>query len=317
MQLDIIGDVHGHADALESLLGKLGYQDRNGAWRHAAGRRAVFVGDLVDRGPRQLDVIAIVRGMVEAGTALAVMGNHEFNAIAYATPDPREAGAHFRRRMGHHVGTHAVFLDAMGGADTALHRDIVGFCRELPLWLDLEGARIVHACWSQQAVDALDGAVDAEHRLTAAGLTPALTKGTVANDACEILLKGPEIPLPRGVWYRDAQGTERHRTRIRWWDATATTIRAACVETDLAGQLPDDPLPPDCVVPLDETKPVFFGHYWLRGALYLLAPRRACLDFSIARHGVLCAYRFDGERDLAASKLVWVAAAAAEIMGSA
>jgi hypothetical protein len=48
-------------------------------------RQAIFVGDLIDRGPRQVESVEIVRSMVDAGAAQIAMGNHEFNAIAYAT----------------------------------------------------------------------------------------------------------------------------------------------------------------------------------------------------------------------------------------
>ncbi|HET9211599.1 MAG TPA: polynucleotide kinase-phosphatase [Thermoanaerobaculia bacterium] len=75
---DLIGDVHGCADELEELLGKLGYgPDEAGVWRHPEGRKAVFLGDLVDRGPRVPDVLRIAIGMVRAGTALCVPGNHD------------------------------------------------------------------------------------------------------------------------------------------------------------------------------------------------------------------------------------------------
>ncbi|MCK8676070.1 polynucleotide kinase-phosphatase [Streptomyces lichenis] len=70
---DVIGDVHGCSAELESLLGRLGYVD--GA--HPEGRTAVFVGDLVDRGPDSPGVLRRVMGMVAAGTALCVPGNHE------------------------------------------------------------------------------------------------------------------------------------------------------------------------------------------------------------------------------------------------
>ncbi|MEP7086775.1 MAG: polynucleotide kinase-phosphatase [Gemmatimonadota bacterium] len=79
---DIIGDVHGCADELESLLQALGYQrDETGTWRHSAMRKAVFVGDLVDRGPRVPDVLRIVMGMVDAATAIAVPGNHDLKLV--------------------------------------------------------------------------------------------------------------------------------------------------------------------------------------------------------------------------------------------
>jgi protein phosphatase len=102
---DIIGDVHGCADELEELLGQLGYErsvkEEEGRMNeegdssalaqsssfelrpflHPAGRRAVFVGDLVDRGPRVLDTLQIVRGMVAAGSGLCVPGNHDMKLL--------------------------------------------------------------------------------------------------------------------------------------------------------------------------------------------------------------------------------------------
>src|SRR5690348_3133820 len=80
---DIIGDVHGCRAELEELLAALDYEiDRDPAGRpanarHPAGRRAVFVGDLVDRGPDTPGVLRLVMGMVAAGTAVCVAGNHE------------------------------------------------------------------------------------------------------------------------------------------------------------------------------------------------------------------------------------------------
>jgi len=78
---DIIGDVHGCCNELISLLHELGYaESREGAhiaWRHPEGRRAIFLGDLVDRGPNIVGVLRLVMNMVAAGTAMCVPGNHE------------------------------------------------------------------------------------------------------------------------------------------------------------------------------------------------------------------------------------------------
>ena len=84
---DVIGDVHGCRDELEDLLIELGYEkyepvSNDPGWSklcymHPNRRKAVFVGDLVDRGPRAVDCLSIVRNMVEAGTALCVPGNHD------------------------------------------------------------------------------------------------------------------------------------------------------------------------------------------------------------------------------------------------
>jgi protein phosphatase len=83
---DIIGDVHGCADELAELLDRLGYRNAStvsilGAetpiYRHPEGRKAVFLGDLIDRGPRNLDTVRLVKAMVEAGSAFCIPGNHD------------------------------------------------------------------------------------------------------------------------------------------------------------------------------------------------------------------------------------------------
>jgi polynucleotide kinase-phosphatase len=84
---DVIGDVHGCRSELETLLGELGYeisrddQGRPVDARHPLGRRAVFVGDLVDRGPDVVGVLRLAMGMVASGSALAVPGNHEAKLV--------------------------------------------------------------------------------------------------------------------------------------------------------------------------------------------------------------------------------------------
>ncbi len=74
---DIIGDVHGCRSELETLLRTLGWDVSADGATHPEGRTAVFVGDLVDRGPDSPGVLRLVMGMVAAGTALCVAGNHE------------------------------------------------------------------------------------------------------------------------------------------------------------------------------------------------------------------------------------------------
>jgi protein phosphatase len=80
---DIIGDVHGCFAELTALLGRLGYAvDPDGASaRHPAGRKAVFVGDLVDRGPATPAVLRLVMGMTAEGSGLSVAGNHEAKLV--------------------------------------------------------------------------------------------------------------------------------------------------------------------------------------------------------------------------------------------
>ncbi len=76
---DIVGDVHGCCDELEELLAKLGYAGGG----HPDVRRAIFVGDLVDRGPRIVDVLRLVRNMCEDGHAFCVPGNHDWKLVRW------------------------------------------------------------------------------------------------------------------------------------------------------------------------------------------------------------------------------------------
>ena len=77
--IDLIGDIHGHADKLEELLLKLGYAKNNGAYSHPH-RKVLFVGDYIDRGPKIRETLEIVKSMVDSENAIALMGNHEYNA---------------------------------------------------------------------------------------------------------------------------------------------------------------------------------------------------------------------------------------------
>lgn len=75
--VDVVGDLHGEIDALHHLTVHLGYCDGT----HPEGRRLVFLGDLVDRGPDSLAVVNLVRGLVEGGVAQCVLGNHDLNVL--------------------------------------------------------------------------------------------------------------------------------------------------------------------------------------------------------------------------------------------
>ena len=80
---DIIGDVHGCYDELLALLQELGYENREGTWRHSEGRKPVFVGDLVDRGPRTPEVLKLVMQLVESGNGWCVPGNHDMKLLKW------------------------------------------------------------------------------------------------------------------------------------------------------------------------------------------------------------------------------------------
>lgn len=307
MNYDIIGDIHGQVEKLRALLQRLGYRERIGTWQHP-DRTAIFVGDFIDRGPHQLETVSLVRRMVDGGHALAVMGNHEFNAIAWYLKDPVQEGEYLRPHWGE-VGSknrqqHAAFLAE--AEDTPKHREAVNWFLTLPLWLDLPELRVIHACWHAAYMADLEPLLRPGNRLDDALVAAASRKGTAEYRAVEGLLKGAEIPLPKGSSFFDKDGVERHEARLRWWDAAAVTYRAAAiVPPESRGHLTDDPIPDDARVGYAADKPVFFGHYWLTGVPGPLASRVACVDYSAGKKDEpLVAYRYDGETELDASKFV-------------
>jgi hypothetical protein len=139
---DIIGDVHGCADELVELLHKLGYSvqiEGDGDKRHAVtsapkGRRAFFVGDLVDRGPNSPDVLRIVMDMVAAGQALCVPGNHDDKLLRWLKG--REV------KIGHGLERTIAQLD--GASDTFKAR-IAAFVESLPYHACLDGGALAIA----------------------------------------------------------------------------------------------------------------------------------------------------------------------------
>ncbi len=104
---DIIGDLHGCCDELEELLSVLGYVRNEGRiFVHPQGRRAFFLGDLVDRGPRIVDTLKLIMGMCEAGSALCVPGNHDMKLLRkLREPNKTEKFSHRRDHRSKIVGT--------------------------------------------------------------------------------------------------------------------------------------------------------------------------------------------------------------------
>jgi protein phosphatase len=153
---DIIGDVHGCADELEALLGKLGYQRSDGspAYIHGEGRRAIFLGDIVDRGPRILDSYRIVRSMVDAGSALCLPGNHDMKLLHKLRG--RDV------RVAHGLEKTLEELDALPEAErTTLSGEMASFLDSLISHFVLDQGRLVvaHAGMKQELQGRASGTV--------------------------------------------------------------------------------------------------------------------------------------------------------------
>lgn len=300
---DVIGDVHGQGDLLHALLSKMGYLQRSGAWMAPAGRQAIFVGDLIDRGPAQVKVLDTVRRMVDAGQARLVLGNHEFNAIAYAARNPA-TGQHFRPRTDKNRRQHAAFL-AEVGEDSARHREWIDWFRQHPLALDLGGLRVVHAWWDDAARAAVaelrggdSGAIDDE-------CLAAMFRDPSLKAARKVLTCGVEWELPEGRFIVDKEGHKHPDARLAVWRHWAERLpEIALVPSDCRHLVPDIEIPLEYRMGPVGGAPILFGHHWFSGDLALETPKVACLDWSAAKGGPLVAYRWDGEAELRHENLV-------------
>jgi hypothetical protein len=263
------------------------------------------VGDLIDRGPAQVETTDLVRHMTDAGSARCILGNHEFNAIAWVTPDPERPGE-FLRPHGKpgNLNQHRAFLDAVAGLS---HAQLIDWFKTLPLWLDLGKLRVVHACWHEDSMKRLAPLLGADNRLTEELILRGSRPGDWAYEALEIICKGPEVALPDGVGIPDREGKMRHDVRVRWWLPEIKSLReAAIVPPGNEARIPDVPLPPEMRSFRYSGPPVLFGHYWFSGVPQVISAKFACLDYSVAKGGPLVAYRWDGESKLSSDKLAWV-----------
>ena len=308
--LDIIGDVHGCATKLAALLDELGYKISGwtGAYWHPH-RRAVFVGDLIDRGDEQVRVLEIVKGMVDGGSAEVVMGNHEFNAIGYATEYPAGSGEFLRPHIPKNYDQHQAFLEQVNGPMRARYLE---WFKTLPLWLDLGGVRIIHACWHQPSIELVARELGSNRFNSMDQFVRASEKSDPLYAAIEVLLKGPEISLADHGQppFVDKGGALRSDARLRWWDEGGTTLREIAEVSDTYTTKDGQPYPPLPDIEIrasersyayDSSVPVVYGHYWRQDSPKFgqdWTRRTACVDFSAVKQGTLTAYRWSGESEI-------------------
>ena len=317
---DIIGDVHGHAGILERLLQKIGYIKQS-YYRHP-GRTAVFVGDIIDRGAENFRALEIVKPMVDNGSAFIVMGNHEYNALCYHTGDG--CGGFLRPHNQKNYRQHKEVLAEIQNRGQANWDIYLEWFRRMPFFLELEGFRVVHACWDQPSVDFIKNNKirDEKGRLTDEFLMQSVQEGSEAFRVVEELLKGREIMLPPGhPGIVDKDGNIRKKLRVKWWMPDREwmemrtydqVVRAGrgILEKVSGVEIPGDILEEAKQewrrgMGMDHGVPVFFGHYWFTGEPGPLTEWGACLDYSAARGGPLVCYRWDGESILDSSKFVF------------
>jgi hypothetical protein len=302
---DIIPDIHADIDRLTQTLSTLGYVEGCGTWAHPEGRIAAFLGDFIDMGRANRSVLTLVRAMRDQGHAVAIMGNHELNALLYhrrgMNADGTEDG-YMRAHSAKNMGQHQTFLDEfpVGHPDTD---EMLDWFLTLPLFIDLSGFRLVHACWDDTRV-----ATIMDRRSNGLLAWDDLQEIALESDASGFAeavlttLKGPEAELQAPHHFRDIKGYRRTALRLKWWLSGAMTWRDAALSVPDPEMLPTTPIEGEGAFRAygADAKPVFFGHYKRLGSPTIDAPNAACLDYP----QVSCAYRWAGETRLDQQNLI-------------
>ncbi len=306
---DLIGDVHGCAHTLERLLDALGYKRQGGVWRHAQ-RQALFLGDIIDRGPRIREALHIVHDMVDAGQARCIMGNHEYNALGWNTPALPESGKQFVREHTPRHGRLIYETLTQFEQHPGDWHDFLEWFYELPLFLDAGRFRLVHACWDPRLIEPLrkhhpDGCID-EHFIQASA-----EPESFAATVCNRLLRGTDMRLPDGLTLTGGDGLTRAFFRTKFWEEDPQTYGDIVFQPDaLPEKVASTPLShtqKNALLRYGEDEPMLFvGHYWRSGKPAPIRSNLACLDYSAVLYGKLVAYRLDDETRIDPRKFVWV-----------
>jgi len=305
---DIIGDVHGCGLALRLLLTRLGYSKRNGVYFHPE-RKVVFLGDIIDRGPRIREALHLVRDMVDAGNAHIVMGNHEYNYLSYSTSGESVHMPYLREHTSRHQRILQETIDQLAN-HPADQKDFYQWMMTLPVFLEFETFRVVHACWHQGIISQLLNKTSS-NIINTEFLYHSAVRDTFEWTVMDRLLRGTQIKLPNNETMTCRDGYVRQFFRTKFW----------AKNPELYGDVvfQPDPLPANMLhrvlsqkeqdnlyyYPPNE-KTLFIGHYWCEGTPAPLTNNIACLDYSAVKFGQLVAYRYDFESVLQADKFVSV-----------
>lgn len=233
--------------------------------------------------------------MVESDAAIALMGNYEYNALAYA----REIGEgiYLRSHDAKHTKQHEATLNQFLNHRQEWQSSLKWFYT-LPLFLDLGNLRVVHACWDELHIEWLNR--NKYFTMTDELLIASHNKGSKAYEVIEETLKGKEFNIPEKYAWADKDGHTRTANRYKWWVhpglATYGDFLFNCPDSIKHEKVTEDL---KVVVYPKEAPPVFFGHYWLEDHFPVIQSSNViCLDYSVAKGGALVAYRWNGEDEI-------------------
>ena len=274
---DIVGDVHGYASLLIELLKKLGYEEKKGTFIHPQGRKVVFVGDLINRGPETSKVLEVVQRMYLEEQAYAVLGNHEFRLLQQFTKNPSSIESKISK--------------------------FIPWVQSLPLFLEFPEFRVVHAAWHCPSIEKIRNQDVKDEGF----IRSTLDSQSEFSKAINIILRGITVPVPNHIMYYDRFGIKRNKARIRWWESKQKKINGSNFYPKcqpLMDQSFENKTNETRENYSISDKPVFFGHYCLPPEEPKVINNLVCLDGCVTCDQVLWAYKFTNGKKITTTGLV-------------
>lgn len=274
----------------------MGYMLRDECYSHPK-RKAVFVGDFINRGPKIRETLNLIRRMVEKGSAYAILGNHEMYAVLYYLRDIE--GKYYKKRIPKYQLLINQTLEEFEPFQEEF-KSHLKWLRTLPMFLDFGAIRVIHACWDDKNIKLLRENI-IEPKLTKTVLREIALNGTKFSKSFWESCKGVDFQLPRDLLIFDEEGRPHRSFRMKWWDVPeGKTFKDVSLEGRF--ELPAYTIPKE-IIPIRKPYPkdgpiVFFGHYCLNECCNILADNLCCVDSCVTRSGKLLAYRWSGEEKL-------------------
>lgn len=302
---DIIGDVHGEFELLKKLLKQLGYVKSGGLFWHPE-RKAVFVGDFTNRGPGIRQTVQLIKKMVDEGAAFAILGNHEiYNILYHLKGNKKEPLLKQKSRRFNAVRQTVTQFKSYPEE----WREIRKWLRTLPLFLELDGLRVVHAYWGNKNIEIL------KNNLTGDKVPKRIFRDVVLNPQSELsqailqTTRGLHLIMPPDLKVFDHRKRYHRFFRIKWWQPPqGLTFKEWSFESKF--RLPKYSIPPELYPDFElypsDAPPVVFGHYCRGKGPYIIENNLCCVDACVSARKVLAAYRWSGEQILVPENLVMV-----------
>jgi len=321
---DIIGDIHGYCDELVLLLEKMDYIYDASKGYYNNQRKAIFVGDLIDKGPKIRETLQLVKQMCDNDNAICIMGNHEYNGVNF-WDFRKDKNGYYRSHTHVNILQHVKTIETFKNNFEEWEYYYKKWFSTLPIIFETKRFRVVHASYHPLLPKLMDQMsklyskdIDINNAILELGREREkcdwFIDGVNVSDIIESTLKGIEIVLPDGKSFKDNAGIIRTKSRVKWWiNPTDNTYQNYLEDMTLEQVSVDNiMIKTENINPYysagysDDDKIVFFGHYCLDvdGPPKPFTKNVCCLDYGISKKKSLVAYRYDGESQIDETKYV-------------